>query len=73
MKTKKLTKNDVGRFVRVEFDCIGATDGIVTRIDSPTDFRFLPLNDLEGGDIHNNAAPIVSIGRHVTAELSGLK
>lgn len=73
MKTKRLTKNDIGRFVRVEFSDSGATDGIVTRIDGPTDFHFLPLHSLEGGDVHNNDAPIVSIGRHVTAEHSGLK
>ncbi len=73
MTTKRLTKHDVGRFVRVVFSDEGASDGIVTRIDGPTDFRFLPLNNLQDGDTHNNGAPIVSIGRHVTAELSGLK
>ncbi len=73
MRAKRLVKNDIGRFVRVEFDCSGATDGIITKIDGPTDFRFLPLHSLEGVDIHNNDAPISAIGRHVTAEHSGLK
>lgn len=72
MKTKKLKKKDVGRYVRVLFDDTGAVDGIITRVDGPNDFRFLSLADSSNGDQHNNDAPAISIGNYVAGIESGL-
>ena len=72
LKTKKLKKKDVGRYVRVLYEDIGAVDGIITQVDGPDDFRFMPLNDSIGGDQHNNGAPAIKLGRYVSATDSGL-
>ena len=71
MKTEKLKKKDVGRFVRVLFACVGATDGIITQVDGPNDFRFLPLGPSKG-DQYNNGAPAIKLGTYVWAEHSDL-
>lgn len=71
-KVKSVTIKDIGRYVRVGFSCIGASDGIITDVDGPADFRFLPFGELKDGDISNNAAPILALGNHITAEHSGL-
>lgn len=72
MKIKKLKKRDVGRYVRVLFDCVGAVDGIITVVHSPNDFRFMPLNNSLGGDQTNNSAPAIKVGNYVEATNSGL-
>lgn len=71
-KAKKLTKKDIGRYVRVGFIDTGAVDGIITDVDCPDDFDFLPLGDLKNGTIRSNAAPVLALGSHITAEYSGL-
>lgn len=71
-KAKSVTTKDIGRYVRVGFSDTGASDGIITDVDGPTDFRFLPFRDLQGGDIGNNAVPILALGKHIDAEHSGL-
>ena len=72
-KKIKLKKSDVGRFVRVFFDDTGASDGIITQVDKSDDFRYLPLDyPARHGDVHNNAAPAIALGKHVTAKDSGL-
>lgn len=72
MKTKKLKKKDVGRYVRVLYDDVGATDGIITQVDGPGDFRFMPLSNSLDGDQHNNGAPAIKLGRYISATDSGL-
>lgn len=60
----------VGQWVRVQFEDSGASDGIVTVVDGPSDIRFLcPYED---GDTTNNGAPIVKLGKMFTAKDSGL-
>lgn len=71
-KTNSVTTKDIGRYVRVGFIDTGASDGIITDVDGPTDFRFLPFSELKDGDIGNNAAPILALGHYITAEHSGL-
>jgi len=71
MKTLKLKKSDVGRFIRVGFSDVGAVDGVVTQVDGPNDFRFLSLSR-SNGDQTNNGAPALALGKHITAEHSGL-
>ena len=59
--------DDVGRFVRVVFDDVGATDGIVTRVDDRNDFRFLAFGENE--DQHNNGSPAVLLGDKISASM----
>jgi hypothetical protein len=66
----KLKKSDVGRFVRVFYDDVGATDGILTQVIGPDDFRFLPLFEKEVQS--NNGAPAIKLGNSVSAKHSGL-
>jgi hypothetical protein len=72
IKNKKVKEADVGRFVRVEFDDVGAVDGVITQVDGPHDFHFLPLGDVTPSVTHNNASRVISLGNHITAENSGL-
>lgn len=67
---KKVTKKDVGRYVRVGFTDTGALDGIITAVSGPNDFGILPFRST--GIINNNDAPILALGAHITAEHSGL-
>jgi len=71
MKKIKLKKSDVGRFVRVFYDDIGASDGLITHVDGPDDFRFLPF-DHSHYDQSNNGAPAIKLGKKISAEHSGL-
>lgn len=70
--SKKVTIKDIGRYVRVGFIDTGASDGVITDVDGPTDFHFLPFGEFKDGSIRNNAAPILALGKHMTAEYSGL-
>lgn len=70
MKSVKVKNYDVGRFVRVVFDDIGAVDGVITEVESPTDIQFFSLSDRRMTD--NNGDPIVKVGNYVTALGSGL-
>ncbi len=71
MKQKTIKTKDIGRFVRVLFMDVGAQDGIITNVDGPNDFRFLPLGSSDG-EMHNNAAPAIALGKYVDGENSGL-
>ena len=71
-KVIKVTKHDVGRYVRIAFLDTGAVDGVITDVEGPEYFDMLPFNDLENGIINNNAAPVLVLGPHITAEHSGL-
>lgn len=71
-KATKVTKKDVGRYVRVGFTDTGALDGIITAVSGPNDFGILPFRAPKNGIINNNDAPILALGPHVTAEHSGL-
>jgi hypothetical protein len=72
IKSKKLKKRDVGRFVRIAFEDVGAVDGVITEVLDAYDFRFLPLHGFADCSAPNNGAPVIALGRWVTAELSGL-
>jgi hypothetical protein len=72
MKTVNVKKSDIGRFCRVVFDDVGAEDGVITRVDGNDDFRFLLLNNLQAGDMSNNGAPCVAVGKKISANNSGL-
>jgi hypothetical protein len=72
IKEIKVKTSDVGRFCRVFFEDVGATDGILTKVDGKDSFRFLPLARQQHGDITNNGAKCIALGKRVTAVGSGL-
>lgn len=70
MKTKPVVKSDVGRFVRVVFEDVGALDGVIVEVEEKNNFHFLCLETRER--THNNGAPAIVLGKHVTSVGSGL-
>jgi len=63
---------DVGRYVRIFYNDIGAMDGIITEVNDPNDFQLLLLSDLKHGSTNNNTCPVLKLGAYVSAEHSGL-
>ena len=65
VRIKPKTK-DIGRYVRVFFNCVGAQDGILIDVDENNNsFRFLNLNSYQVEC--NNAATIIAMGKRVPA------
>ena len=69
MNELKVKKSDIGRFVRVYFDDIGAEDGIITDVRGKR-VCYLSLSTKKVTD--NNGAPIIALGKMVDATNSGL-
>lgn len=59
----------IGRFVRVQYDDVGADDGILLSVDR----TYLTYFSLQSGKVTtNNGAPVIAIGKYVNAKESGL-
>ncbi len=65
----KVTKKDIGRFVRIKYDDIGASDGIVVDVNDGR-VKYFSLAEREITD--NNGAPVIALGKYVQATGSGL-
>ena len=67
----RVKKSDIGRFVRVNFDDVGAEDGIIVDVGDKGDYvQYLSLKNKKITD--NNGAPIIALGKYVDAKDSGL-
>lgn len=67
----KVKKKHIGRFVRIQFDDIGADDGII--LDVEDHGEYIKYFSLSSRSITtNNGAPAVKIGHYVNAKESGL-
>lgn len=66
----KVNKHDVGKFVRVQYDDVGACDGILVDYEDKSSFKFFSLSDMS--IISTNGSPVIKIGNYITAKESGL-
>jgi hypothetical protein len=65
----KVKKSDIGRFVRIEYEDIGAVDGVIVDVKGDR-VHYLSLADRTLTD--NNGAPVIALGKQVDARNSGL-
>lgn len=67
----RLLKGDVGRFVRMRYDDVGAMDGVIVGIDdNRKDFRWFPLSASETARGHTDY--IIELGSRLEAKSTGL-